>query len=104
MVDPSAPILLFGICSILAGILTLVLPETRDTKLPDSIQVLLDREKDRLEQIKREIDRERQRKTERDRERETETDTERSKQRGRDIFIKLKKKIIALMIAFNKVS
>jgi len=38
MVDPSAPILLFGICSVLAGILTLVLPETRDTKLPDSIK------------------------------------------------------------------
>ena len=81
MVDPSAPILLFGICSILAGILTLVLPETRDTKLPDSIQVLLDREKDRLKQIKREIDRERQRKTERDRERQRERNRDRYREK-----------------------
>ena len=36
-----APVLIFGCTSLLAGILTLFLPETKNVALPDTIEVLL---------------------------------------------------------------
>ena len=65
------------ICSILAGILTLILPETRDTKLPDSIKVMLDRRKEILKQIDRKRQRQRNRLQERNKDRDREEQTER---------------------------
>jgi len=35
---PSAPACLFGLVSLVAGVLTLVLPETKETKLPDTLK------------------------------------------------------------------
>ena len=37
--SPLAPVLIFGLTSVLAGLLTLLLPETKDRTSPDTIQV-----------------------------------------------------------------
>ena len=37
--DPIAPVLIFGVTSLLAGLLTLFLPETKDRISPDTIEV-----------------------------------------------------------------
>ena len=41
LMNPNAPVLIFGFTSLLAGILTLFLPETKNAKLPDTIEVWL---------------------------------------------------------------
>ena len=38
VVDPSFPVAIFGLTSLLAGALTLFLPETNGRKLPDTIE------------------------------------------------------------------
>ena len=38
-VSPAAPVVIFGVTSLVASGLTLLLPETRDMALPDTIQV-----------------------------------------------------------------
>jgi len=38
LVNPEAPVLIFGFTSLIAGILTLFLPETKNAKLPDTIE------------------------------------------------------------------
>ena len=37
--SPIAPMLIFGFTALLAGVLTLFLPETKNVKLPDTIKV-----------------------------------------------------------------
>ena len=39
VLSPIAPILIFGVTSVVAGLLTLLLPETKNRALPDTIQV-----------------------------------------------------------------
>ena len=41
LLGDSGPTWLFGIVSLMAGLLTLVLPETKDTKLPDTLEVTI---------------------------------------------------------------
>ena len=38
-VSPIAPMLIFGFTALLAGVLTLFLPETKNVTLPDTIKV-----------------------------------------------------------------
>ena len=41
----SVPVWLFGTVSLVGGVLTLVLPETKDTKIPDTLKVMAAMEK-----------------------------------------------------------
>ena len=83
----------------MAGILTLVLPETRDTKLPDSIKVIQDRGKEILKQIDRKRQRQRNRQQERNKDRDREEQTEREIS-----LLPLKRLMVIRFKVFNRVS